>query len=144
MMKNAHSKHNKLSQCGVNAGHLLGSTQGLKRIMCHLQCWTNITPMLLLVFPAKHILTLSSLNLPLSSSSITSRELLSQFPTCSGWRWLEVGEKLRKLPCIVKSFMDVFFPKPLSFSKIKSFFRYVKWCFDASWGLEGLKYHCKV
>ena len=31
-------------------------------------------------------LTLSSLNL-LSSSSTTSRKLLSQFPTCSGWRW---------------------------------------------------------
>ena len=29
-------------------------------------------------------LTLSSLNLPLSSSSTTSRELLSQFSTCSG------------------------------------------------------------
>ena len=29
-------------------------------------------------------LTLSSLNLPLSSSSTTSRELLSQLPTCSG------------------------------------------------------------
>ena len=31
-------------------------------------------------------LTLSGLNLPLSSSSTTSRELLSQFSTCSGWR----------------------------------------------------------
>ena len=29
-------------------------------------------------------LTLSSLDLPLSSSSTTSRELLSQFSTCSG------------------------------------------------------------
>ena len=29
-------------------------------------------------------LTLLSLNLPLSSSSTTSRKLLSQFPTCSG------------------------------------------------------------
>ena len=35
-------------------------------------------------------LTLSSLNLPLSSSSTTSRELLSQFSTCSGWRWFDV------------------------------------------------------
>ena len=35
-------------------------------------------------------LTLSILNLPLSSSSTTSRELLSQFSTCSGWRWLDV------------------------------------------------------
>ena len=32
-------------------------------------------------------LTLSSLNLPLSSSTTTSSELLSQFSTCSGWRW---------------------------------------------------------
>ena len=42
-------------------------------------------------------LTLSSLNLPLSSSPTTSRELLSQFSTCSGWRWFEVGEKLNKM-----------------------------------------------
>ena len=32
----------------------------------------------------RHPLTLSTLNLPLSSSSTTSRELLSQFSTCSG------------------------------------------------------------
>ena len=43
------------------------------------------------------ILTLSSLNLSLSSSSTTSRELLSQFSTCSEWRWLEVGEKVKKI-----------------------------------------------
>ena len=42
-------------------------------------------------------LTLSGLNLPLSSSSTTSRELLSQFLTCSGWSWFHVGEKLRKI-----------------------------------------------
>ena len=35
-------------------------------------------------------LTLSGLNLQLSSSSTTSRELLSQFSTCSGWRWFDV------------------------------------------------------
>ena len=35
-------------------------------------------------------LTLSNPNLPLSSSSTTSRGLLSQFPTCSEWRWFEV------------------------------------------------------
>ena len=33
----------------------------------------------------------------LSSSSTTSRELLSQFLTCSGWRWFEVGEQLKKI-----------------------------------------------
>ena len=41
-------------------------------------------------------LILSSLNLTLSSSSTTSHELLSQFPTCSGWRWLEVLGKWHK------------------------------------------------
>ena len=51
--------------------------------------------------PAAQVLTLTlwSLNLPLSSSSTTSRELLSQFSACSGWRWFEVGEKM---PCIGK------------------------------------------
>ena len=32
--------------------------------------------------------------LPLSSSSTASREFLSQFSTCSGWRWLEMGGKI--------------------------------------------------
>ena len=36
-------------------------------------------------------LTLSGLNLSLSSSSTTSRELLSQFSTCSRWRWFDGG-----------------------------------------------------
>ena len=43
-------------------------------------------------------LSLSSLKLPLSSSSTTSRELLSQFSTCSGWRWFEVVQNLKKIP----------------------------------------------
>ena len=42
-------------------------------------------------------LTLSDLNLPLSSSSTTSRELLSQFSTCSEWRWLDLSWKLKKI-----------------------------------------------
>ena len=33
----------------------------------------------------------------LSFSSTTSRELLSQFSTCSGWRWFDVGEKVKKI-----------------------------------------------
>ena len=33
----------------------------------------------------------------MSSSSTTSRELLSQFSTCSGWRWFEVGETIEDL-----------------------------------------------
>ena len=61
--------------------------------------WTNPRPP-----PCGRVaLTLPSLNLPLSSSTTTSRELLSQFSTCSGWRWLDVGEKVKKkLPCIGK------------------------------------------
>ena len=42
-------------------------------------------------------LTLSGLSLPLSSSTTTSRELLPQFSTCSGWRWFDVGEKFKKI-----------------------------------------------
>ena len=42
-------------------------------------------------------LTLSSLNLPLPSSSTTSRELLLQFSTCSEWKWFDVSEKLKKM-----------------------------------------------
>ena len=53
-------------------------------------------------------LTLSSLNLPLSFSSTTSRKLLSQSSTCSGWRWPEVGDKLKKLPCIRRTFSSKF------------------------------------
>ena len=45
----------------------------------------------------KMMLTLSGLNLPLSSSSTTSRELLSQFSTCSEWRWFEMVEKIKKI-----------------------------------------------
>ena len=77
-------------------------------------------------------LTLSSLNLPLSSSSTTSRELLSQFSTCSGWRWFEVGKNVRKLSCIGESLVDVFLLKILNIRKMRSVFRYVKWYFDAS------------
>ena len=62
----------------------------------------------------------------LSSSSTTSRELLSQFSTCSGWRWFEVGEKLKKIIMYWwASFMEIF--------------RDVRWCFNASWGLKGLR-----
>ena len=33
----------------------------------------------------------------LSSSSTTSRELLSQFSTCSGWKWFEEGGQSKKI-----------------------------------------------
>ena len=45
--------------------------------------------------PAAQRLTLSSLNLPMSPSSTTRRELLSQFLTCSSkddLQWVEIKE----------------------------------------------------
>ena len=59
------------------------------------------------------LLTLSSLSLPLSSSSTTSRELLSQFSTCSGWRWLDGGEKVKKIA--------MYWWKPLVVAKLSMF-----------------------
>ena len=56
----------------------------------------------------KTFLTLSSLNLPLSSSSTTSRKLLSQFSTCSEWRWLGVGGKWKKILLSIKQFHEIF------------------------------------
>ena len=50
-----------------------------------------------LVIGCIHAIIHLTLNLPLSSSSTTSRELLSQFSTCSEWRWFEVSEKLKKI-----------------------------------------------
>ena len=50
-------------------------------------------------------------------------------------KWVK---NVRKLPCISKSFIDIFLLKPLSFSKIKSVFRDLRWCFNASWGIKGL------
>ena len=85
------------------------------------------------------VLTLSSLNLPLPSSSTTSRELLSQFSTCSGWRWLEVGGKWKNILLFLKRLRENFRPKTTGFQEIKSFFRDLKWCFNASWGFKGLK-----
>ena len=84
------------------------------------------------------ILTLSILNLLLSSLSTTSRESLPQFSTVvdeDDLTWVTI---FRNLPCFGKSFICIFLLKPLGFSKIKSVFMYVKWCFNASWGLKRL------
>ena len=82
-------------------------------------------------------LTLSSLNLPLSSSSSTSRELLSQFSTWSGWRWFDVGDKLKKIIMYTKNnFIEICLLKTLAVKKIKYVFNGVKWCFNASCGLK--------
>ena len=84
-------------------------------------------------------LTFSSLNLPLSSSSTTSRELLPQFSTCSGWRWLAVVIKnTENYHALVNQFPRNFRSRTLSCRKIRYVFSDVKWCFNASWGLKGL------
>ena len=81
-------------------------------------------------------LTLSSLDLPLSSSSTTNRELLSQFSTCSGWKWFDVGEKLKKLAIYwYTSFIEIFLLKPLIVGKLSLFSGLWN---DASMHREGL------
>ena len=88
-------------------------------------------------------LTLSVLNLPLSSSSTTSRELLPQFSTCNGMKMIWSGWKNEKnCHVLVNQFHGNIHPKTCkspSYRKIKSVFRDVKWCFNASWGLKGLE-----
>ena len=52
-------------------------------------------------------------------SSTTSRELLSQFSTCSGWRWFDVGEKLKKIAMYRwNSVKEIFIIKPLVVEKL--------------------------
>ena len=75
---------------------------------------------------------LSSLNLSLSSSSTTSRELRQQFAACSGWRWFEVGKQFKKnCHVLVNQFYVNFHYKTLSCRKMKYVYRDVKWCFNA-------------
>ena len=85
-------------------------------------------------------------SLLLSSSSTTSCELLSQFSPCSGWIWLEVGDKWKSTLLFLKQFHGNFCSKTTRFQEFKSFFRDAKWCFNmfnASWGLKGLlKFIC--
>ena len=67
-------------------------------------------------------LTLSTLNLPLSSSCTTSRELLSQFSNCSGYIWFEMSEKLKKIAMYLKtSFMEIFILTPIIVGKLSLF-----------------------
>ena len=51
------------------------------------------------------------------------------------WCGLKIKENYHIL---VNKFHGNFRSKTLSFKKIKSVFRDVKWCFNASWGLKGL------
>ena len=51
-------------------------------------------------------------------SSTTSRELLPQFSTCSGWRWCEVGENCHVL---VNQLHENFILKPLVVGKLNLF-----------------------
>ena len=82
--------------------------------------------------------TLSSLNLQLSSSSTTSRELLSQFSTRSVWKWIQMGGKRKKDTVINDQFHENFRSIITRVQEIKSFFWDTKWCFNASWELKGL------
>ena len=78
-------------------------------------------------------------------SSTTSRELLPQFSTYSGWRWLKVGEKNKEnYYVLVNQFHGNFHSKTFSCRKIKCVFRDVKWCFKASWELKGLRVDVEI
>ena len=69
-----------------------------------------------------NLLTLSAPNLPLSFSSSISHELLPQFLTCSGWRWFEVGRKVKKIAHVsVNSFMKIFILKPMVVGQLSVF-----------------------
>ena len=88
-------------------------------------------------------LTLSSLNLPLSSSSTTSGELLSQFSTCSGWRWqwwfFLCSLKIKVYQhVLINQLHGNFCFKTLDRRKIKFVFGDVKSCTNALWGRKGL------
>ena len=83
--------------------------------------------------------TLSSLNLPLSSFSTISRELLSQFRLVvdeDDLMWVKIKENCHVL---VNQFRGDDRSKSLSCRKTQYIFRDVKLCFNASWGLKGLK-----
>ena len=53
----------------------------------------------LLVVRASHVMCINPFEpeFTIVISSTTSRELLSQFSTCSGGRWFDVGGKLKKI-----------------------------------------------
>ena len=72
-------------------------------------------------------------------SSTTSRES-PQFTNCSGWRWLCSGWEIKNnCHVLVKQIQGNFHHKKLSCRKIKSVYSDVEWCFNASWGLKGLR-----
>ena len=52
------------------------------------------------------------------------------------WCGLKIEENYHVL---VNVFNGNFRSKTIDYRKIKSVFMYVKWCLNASWGLEGLK-----
>ena len=84
------------------------------------------------------VLTLSSLNLTLSSSSTTSRDrsLNSRFVVDEDdLKWLKIKENCNVL---VNQFRGNLHSEALDCREAKCFLREVKWCFNASWGLKGL------
>ena len=126
--------------CMANGRNDCSDKINVTYLLCHLSVQAD--PPSLRRWPNGPISTLSSLNLPLSSSSTTNRELLSQFSTCSEWRRLAVGENLKKNCHVLVNQFHGNFPITLGCGKIKSALRDVKWCFNASWGLKGLSQHC--
>ena len=77
----------------LQVGENYSDLSNLRRIILK-SCWSESK------FSIKRCcLILSSLKLPLSSSSTTSRDLIS---ICSGWRWLEVGGKRKKISLLLK------------------------------------------
>ena len=97
----------------------------LKLLMVRLFSWRYVT------------LTLSELNSPLSSWSTTSRELLSQFSTCSGSKWFDVVLELLKIVMNWSiSFMEIFILKPFVVGKLSMFSGMYN---DAWMHREGLK-----
>ena len=91
-------------------------------------------------------LALSSLNLPLLSSSTTSLHPTLQAANCcrnsrlvvdeDDLMWFKIKENCHVL---VNQFHGIFRSKTPSCREIQSVFRDVKWCSNASWGLKGLK-----
>ena len=80
------------------------------------------------------IITLSSLSLPLSSSSTASRELLSDEVDEGDLKWVKIKENCHTL---VNQFHGIFNSKtPICHGcrKIRSVFRDVNLCFNASLG----------
>ena len=80
---------------------------------------------------------ISNMNLSWKYLFTTRLELLSQFLTCSGWWWPEMGDKCTKVVITLKQFHEIFWFKS---RKPDQFSRTQKWCLVHH---EGLNFkHC--